>query len=1182
MVSSLLAVHVLVQDILFINSNYRPAIIACSFSIILFFLLGIKPLHARTTITNTKSSPELILTNTYAKLLTTSKNNVHVNARSHPSKLQPAHVHDNINASTSSSSGDELNCFINDCQVEYYHSNERNAGSSAGKRAGKNLLRNVVGKQAGTNLVVKSFGTNAVSKNATDVKSEYNKASKNFITDTTSKQHDFKPSQSIESRFLQRSQKLDKSTQDGEKRFIVTVTQKQEQNSIQGDKRTTNVVQKCRFPFIADGITYFACVNSNDKKNKRKWCSTTSNFDRDMKWMFCGVEDLAKTEMDHKSETIQFAKLKSKKIIPKINNVKLGGEGMNNSGDDGILRMFPRVKRIDDGVLKMFEANTDDGDKRIKVQRNGNMTSLASKVFIFTKSNETEAAKSVETSSPPSTIEDTTTTSKFAKSINDGNSVKTTDGELVKSSSATQTDDMKKGNIGNGPTSGAGVANKDEDDMSELVPESDEDHYADVNEGEGSTPKTKIESSSQGGSGLGNGEFAHSFKQDNMTILKAIGERIADLNIDQDTQEFVDKSKGEFAHSNETNLSAFITSSDSAEKSKETKESKESLDEKSKDSADVKSKDSTDEKPKSTEDKDKPIEEKSKESTEQNFKESEENSKESEDKPKNSEENLKDSVDKSKDSENKSNDSSAGEKSKESKEKLKEYGEKANYVDENSKDSSSGEHGSADGAETKRHHPKSTKPSKSAFFVTSLAKKITKDQNEGLDTLTEFLEHIDDKSLMEFENTDTAPNNEDGKKALVNYVSNLLVKNRTKNLKKHGITDDDQEKESVDKKGDEILPGAKNINIFIINHRSNKLDMNEVQDIISQTSKSKDAAESDGHAKSHAPPDASKNETAADQKNIADMVNSFLSANIKSDTKFTVQEKNSTKTKPFTAKDEPSKTNAEPNTASNDPGIAKAEPSITTKQPAPINTNYKIHKNESLFDLSFLNEGVNSNSAEASWENETKQVEFITPKKKQNKTVEHQPPISRNTGVGRFHQNNEQIDIPTYGGNGDHKKCVFPFLFEGSSYFDCISSSSMKRDKPWCSVTGNYDKMPIWGYCDKEHPYIRTTHKHKKPEPIEGVKGAKYYAIDERSRKMQLGDEDYGTADGTKTIGGNANGKLCVFPFVYDGETYTDCIPRDDKTSWCAVTHSYDSHPIWGNCCNGMHCHTEHFVTVKE
>ncbi|NXC59127.1 MRC1 protein, partial [Aleadryas rufinucha] len=52
------------------------------------------------------------------------------------------------------------------------------------------------------------------------------------------------------------------------------------------------------------------------------------------------------------------------------------------------------------------------------------------------------------------------------------------------------------------------------------------------------------------------------------------------------------------------------------------------------------------------------------------------------------------------------------------------------------------------------------------------------------------------------------------------------------------------------------------------------------------------------------------------------------------------------------------------------------------------------------------------------------------------------------------------------------------------------------------------------------------------------------------------------------TLGGNAFGAACVFPFKHQGKWYAECIPRrDDADSlWCATSSDFDKDGLFGNC----------------
>ena len=53
----------------------------------------------------------------------------------------------------------------------------------------------------------------------------------------------------------------------------------------------------------------------------------------------------------------------------------------------------------------------------------------------------------------------------------------------------------------------------------------------------------------------------------------------------------------------------------------------------------------------------------------------------------------------------------------------------------------------------------------------------------------------------------------------------------------------------------------------------------------------------------------------------------------------------------------------------------------------------------------------------------------------------------------------------------------------------------------------------------------------------------------------------------TFTTGGNSNRAMCVFPFLYQGKSYFECITENNgDTLWCATSSNYDRDFRWGNC----------------
>lgn len=52
------------------------------------------------------------------------------------------------------------------------------------------------------------------------------------------------------------------------------------------------------------------------------------------------------------------------------------------------------------------------------------------------------------------------------------------------------------------------------------------------------------------------------------------------------------------------------------------------------------------------------------------------------------------------------------------------------------------------------------------------------------------------------------------------------------------------------------------------------------------------------------------------------------------------------------------------------------------------------------------------------------------------------------------------------------------------------------------------------------------------------------------------------------TLGGNAEGAACKFPFTFQGEKYDGCTTagRNDGYRWCATTENYDTDKSFGFC----------------
>uniref|UniRef100_A0A7N9AVA4 72 kDa type IV collagenase n=1 Tax=Mastacembelus armatus TaxID=205130 RepID=A0A7N9AVA4_9TELE len=165
-------------------------------------------------------------------------------------------------------------------------------------------------------------------------------------------------------------------------------------------------------------------------------------------------------------------------------------------------------------------------------------------------------------------------------------------------------------------------------------------------------------------------------------------------------------------------------------------------------------------------------------------------------------------------------------------------------------------------------------------------------------------------------------------------------------------------------------------------------------------------------------------------------------------------------------------------------------------------------------------------------------------------------------------------------GNADGEFCKFPFLFMGTEYNSCTSQG---RDDGflWCSTTYNFDDDGKYGFCPHELLFTLGGNGEgaacKFPFNFQGEKydGCTTQGRDDGYRWCATTDDydrdkTYGFCPETamSTVGGNAEGSPCVFPFTFLGNTYDSCTSsgRSDGKMWCATTKSYDDDRKWGFC----------------
>lgn len=165
-------------------------------------------------------------------------------------------------------------------------------------------------------------------------------------------------------------------------------------------------------------------------------------------------------------------------------------------------------------------------------------------------------------------------------------------------------------------------------------------------------------------------------------------------------------------------------------------------------------------------------------------------------------------------------------------------------------------------------------------------------------------------------------------------------------------------------------------------------------------------------------------------------------------------------------------------------------------------------------------------------------------------------------------------------GNADGEFCNFPFLFNDKEYNSC-TDAGRSDGFLWCSTSYNFDKDGKYGFCPHELLFTLAGNADGKPckFPFK-FQGKSYDSCTTEGRSDGYRwcattedydqDKSYGFCPETalSTVGGNAEGYPCVFPFTFLGNKYNSCTSsgRSDGKLWCATSSSYDDDRKWGFC----------------
>ncbi|KAM9751485.1 matrix metalloproteinase-9 [Menidia menidia] len=170
--------------------------------------------------------------------------------------------------------------------------------------------------------------------------------------------------------------------------------------------------------------------------------------------------------------------------------------------------------------------------------------------------------------------------------------------------------------------------------------------------------------------------------------------------------------------------------------------------------------------------------------------------------------------------------------------------------------------------------------------------------------------------------------------------------------------------------------------------------------------------------------------------------------------------------------------------------------------------------------------------------------------------------------------------VKTHYGNAEGALCHFPFTFEGKSYTTC-TTDGRSDNLPWCATTDDYARDQKYGFCPSELLFTIGGNADGAPcvFPFKFL-DEEYDSCTTEGRSDGYrwcattssfdSDKKYGFCPSrdTAVIGGNSEGDPCHFPFVFLGKEYNSCTSegRGDGKLWCATTDNYDDDKKWGFC----------------
>ena len=173
--------------------------------------------------------------------------------------------------------------------------------------------------------------------------------------------------------------------------------------------------------------------------------------------------------------------------------------------------------------------------------------------------------------------------------------------------------------------------------------------------------------------------------------------------------------------------------------------------------------------------------------------------------------------------------------------------------------------------------------------------------------------------------------------------------------------------------------------------------------------------------------------------------------------------------------------------------------------------------------------------------------------------------------------------------------CVFPFVHNGKSYFDCTTDDE-PTEKYWCATTNNFDRDKRKGFCvdprnenaggTRSVAQLKLDALRRLQQQVPGAArhhksllggGSVNQPLSRKDYLHLAGEELVSSDSGLKIYGGNSKKHArCAIPFIYNRKSYFACVPftnpRKRGEAWCATSHNFDKEMKWGVCCTKEKC----------